>query len=72
MDELHTDCVIDVNLLALRPVKRRLLSDLPKLAPNFEGAKREPPAPGFLISGFEVILMPVGYVASSVYFSSSR
>ena len=52
-EELHTDCVIDVSLLALRPVKRRFVSDLPKFAPNFDGARREPPEPGFFISAFD-------------------
>ena len=52
VEEPHTDCVIDVNLLAFRPVNKRLLSALPKFAPNFEGARSDP-LPGFLISGFE-------------------
>ena len=57
VEELHTDCVMDVSLLALRPVNKRLLSDLPKFAPNFEGARSDPPLPGFLISGFDEAIL---------------
>ena len=41
---------MDVSLLALRPVNKLFLSDLPKFAPNFEGARSEPPVPGFFNS----------------------
>ena len=51
-EELHIDCVIDVNLLAFRP-ENRLDSDLPKFGPNFEGASRDPPDPGFFTSEFD-------------------